>query len=139
VNYTHAAPGTANAIYQPHGGPFYAPRLNENRMFAVRPGIGGADDGATLIGYKTHAPGNVVQSPRFVYHQRSDPEWQEYVYPPSRRDLVNMQAPMKYTIGNSLVLARPFDPSNYFLGYQAPANAMTQASGSTTSKPLGSR
>lgn len=139
VNYTHASPGTASTIYQPHGGLDYAPRLRHNRVIRVPSGLGGYDDGATLIGYHTHTPGKIVQGIHFVAHQRSDAEWQQYTYPPNRRDLIYMQAPQKYTIGNSLVLARPFDPSNYFLGYQAQPTSVTQPSGSSTSKPLGSR
>jgi hypothetical protein len=100
--------------------------------------ISGRYDGAELVQYHTHVPGKVFQSQHFGGHQRADAEWQEYVYPASRRDLIYMQTPQKYTIGNSLVLARPFDPANYFVGYQAAANASVQSSGTSTSHPLGS-
>lgn len=130
---THAAPGSATQIYQPVNGMDYAPRLRENRFSQFPAGIGGADDGANLIGYHTHAPGKVYQAPQQDFQSRADREWQQYAYPPQRRILFTAQVAQKYQIGNSTVLTRPADSSNYFIGFMP--NAAAYGSGQS---PLGS-
>lgn len=135
---THANAGNATTYYQPRSGLSYQPRLRDDFTRWQTSGVGGVDDGKELIcGPAVHVPSRVA---RGVYTQntwRRDAEWQEYVFPPSRRDLVVSQVPQTYQLGNVLVPARPFPPENYFLGY-VPNTETAMIGGTSTSHPLGS-
>lgn len=134
---THANAGSAQSYYQPRQGMAYAPRTDPARARRQPTNTGGYDDGAALIcGSKAYLPSRVAYAVYTQAHWQREAEWQQYDYPPARRDLISAQVPQKYKLGNTIVPARPFPPANYFLGY-TPTGTIGRGV-STTSFPLGS-
>lgn len=73
-------------------------------------------DGVTLVGtYRAH---DNTPADRFFKQGRSSANWQDMSFGPGFRYLLPYQQVARYNLYNSIALARPLSPNNYFLGYQ---------------------
>jgi hypothetical protein len=122
---TTGSGGTVIDAYHPISALENYPPQNENRQ-RLLDNQGGWVDGANWVKpvYRAHYPYKVADATIVQSQWRSDYEWTQSFYPPSRRDLQRYQLPQKYIIGNTLVASGVWNPGNYFLGY-APSQGNT--------------
>lgn len=93
-------------------------------------------DGFSIVGtYRAH---DFTPADRFFKQGRSASNWQDMSFGPNYRLLLPYQQVARYNLYNSIQMARPLSPNNYFLGYQTQPGIASQLGGALgQGRPLG--
>lgn len=102
----------------------YTPGNHQNFQIPVPRTINVGDNGRILVG--TYEPHDFTPGQRFFHQGRQAPNWQNMVYPPNIRNLLQWQQVQRYRIHSLTLAARPLDSSQYFLGYQVNPQVQSQ-------------
>jgi len=116
----------------------YYPKFRRNYNLDVPKSINTGNDGIELVGtYRAH---DFVIGQRFFSHMRRAPYWQIQEYPPDFRNLLEALKVERFRTESRVIMAKPINTQNYFLGYVTnPTTAHRLGTSATGMGSLGSQ
>lgn len=106
----------------------YMPTQRDSFLTRLPRTINVGVDGLSALNptYRAH---DVTIADRFNHQMRRAGAWQDMAYPPSVRNLLAYKQVEKYQVFSRTLAARPLDRNNYFVGYQADPDIVSQIGG----------